>query len=247
MANDLAAADADLRKAAQLAEWCAHYESRMCEAARVRDLAAVERNFVVILFLSDAMFDSMVRALIRSGHRVLAKLMKSERDTDPLLVYMHEARNAESHDSLLKWQPLIRHGQLRIVDPQRTAAIAGSVATGVDEQMALFRAVFDATSADDLGEKFLRGTTPDAKRLLAAGVEFDGFDDSLALDAFTVRRRNRAVRIEEPMAHRGEFLPPSASVAVEVCMKTFRRLLRRTRIAVTAAQGRRDLGFGASR
>ena len=204
-----------LDKAEKLLAWGGMYLEEMRNYGRHAELDDVERVFVSILLTLDSVHQALVDAAKKLDLDQWRDQLNQLRENDILLRYLWKARNSETHDALVKWRPSMKHIEMRVIDPSRTAKIADPRMIGQQASIArLFCYLFDARNEAELIEVLKENPKPSLEKQAEAGVELLHSLDSLSLDSFSLGRGNGVQTIDAPTSHLGKMLPPSADQAV---------------------------------
>ncbi|MCA3263382.1 MAG: hypothetical protein ING44_15665 [Telmatospirillum sp.] len=185
----------------------------MRAAGQRRDIERIERHFWIVLCLFDSVHQALADAAKKLDMTDWRDDLNQLRENDPLLKYIWCARNSEVHDAFVKWQPSMKHMNIRVIDPAKVSRVAG----WGNEQSRISRIfcfIYSVQNLTELMQAIKDGALPSADRQIAAGVEVIESLDSLALRDFDIGQGRKRQKISAPELHQGKAIPPSADEAV---------------------------------
>jgi hypothetical protein len=220
-----------LGRATQLLRWGAAAIEDMTVAGSRGNIEDVDRHFYSLLAHVYSLHD-VIRA--KAGKGAWRDALDALRESDPLLRYFWMARNSEHHDALLKWGKEAIEFNVKVVDEKKfNQAIIGYRApdpymTPAQRGIRLLQHLFNVQSIDELrGSKVV---APSPERLASAGVELEGFANTITLNAFDSRDHGR---IAEPVNHLGRAIAPVAIVCSKAALRFYES--KAEELKVTAA------------
>ncbi len=224
--TDLDRAHEFIVKSSKWLDWCDLYYQNILEYGKSGNIDDVERTFVTVLLLLDAIHQSLADAAKKLGATSWRDDLNKLRETDPLLRYVWNARRSEAHDALVKWRPDMKYMEFKVVLPETARILQfGAPNDYVATQRLIFKA-FGVSTQDEFFDKAKAGHSPLRHDQLAAGIEFKFSLDTLSLDSFTIGSGNRAESIPAPEQHLGKMLPPSATEATRLAIEFYRNRAR---------------------
>ena len=211
-----------IKKAEKLLDWCRIYYKEMEENAHNWNFDEVERALVSVLNHIGSLHESLIDASKKIGENQWKDNLNELRQNDLLLRYFWQARNSETHDALIKWQPSMVQFPINIVNHINASEIA--MPFSLNSYPGIFQIVcyvFDAKNMKDLCDKIKESKKPSIEKQKKAGVEFGNSLGTFVLKEFTYRKNGKNITVNEPSSHLGKILPPSANVTLEQALQFY--------------------------
>lgn len=205
-----------LAKANKHLGWMLPFLDEMRGHGKAGDFAQFERVLHATLTLVASTHEALADAAKMSGQRAWYEDLVRLRKSDPLLYYLWKARDAETHDALIKWEEGYE-AEVVVVDESKTNPL---VATFGDLDphaltVRLFHHLFCAESPKDFAKKVREGYTPSVERLEAAGVKLEFASNTYIFMDFSTREDGRVKVVSAPRLHNEKPAVPSAFSAIQ--------------------------------
>lgn len=202
-------------KAAKFLKWSTTALDELREHGHARNMEDFERVFVGLLSLVATVHESLFDCARQAGFGAWSDELENVRRRDPLIFYLWNARNSETHDALVKWLPDMRVASYEIVDMQRALQIIGPAVTEQTEMsVRLCCFAFGVATVQEMNAAVAAGATPNPLRLKEAGLEMR-IADSIGLCAFKIHVKGKGLTtVNIPASHLGRPIDPSGHSAM---------------------------------
>lgn len=232
-------ATARLTKAEQRLTWSEQLLTEMRTHGAFGRMDDVERVFCTMLFHLSSVRESIESACKFAGLVTWREAFITTCLNDALLVYMWRARDAEAHDSLIKWSNGGRVLQIEILDAQKANSIPTRFPHYNNQTSLLadlYEFIYQANGHSDLMRKVQENSQPSEIAMKNAGVKLTYAAETLLLKSFSFRAKEQGKKftIDEPRTHLGKPIPAQADAASEETIKFFREKLKELRQLLNA-------------
>lgn len=206
-------------KAEKWARWARSTYDEFYAHSEAINMDAVDRSFTMILFQLTTVHDALKSGAEAAELTDWASELNSLRNSDELLFYIWQARNTETHDALIKWQPNANRLSVRTVDPVKLAAVAGGLVHADDPTLMnhILLFLYEARDLVELSQKMEARFRPSKERQDQAGVTLT-HTESLGLAPFKTRDKRKSLDVQSPKLHMGFAIEPSAHGAINAAI-----------------------------
>jgi hypothetical protein len=205
-----------LAKANKHLGWLTPFLAEMRAHGKSGRFDEFERILHVSLALVASIHEAIADAAKCAGHMSWHGDLIRTRRSDPLLYYLWKARDAETHDTLVKWEEGFE-AEVVIVDDKKANTLIASFGDLAPHPMTvkLFHYLFGATSDRDFADKVRDGAMPSAELLEASGVRLERAVNTFVFNDFNVREEGKTKLVQAPRSHGAEAMIPTAFSTIQ--------------------------------